>query len=352
MISVKDERYMERCFELALMGLGQTGTNPIVGAVLVYQNRIIGEGYHQIQGGAHAEVNAIKNISSKDKKYISKSHLYVSLEPCNHFGKTPPCSHLIANCKIPMLSISVLDPNPFVKGMGIHYLQKHGVYVQTGILKEKGAQLIRPFKISSQFLRPYIIIKSAISEDGFIGVAGKRIQLSGPETTKLVHKWRTQIDGIMVGTNTAITDNPLLTVREYNGKNPLRIIMDWNERIPKSHHLLADSERTLVFTAENKYKEFKANNKEVIHLSNNKKTLDNILKNLFDIGIGILMVEGGSMLIQSFIEDNLWDEARIVKTPVVLNSGIKLPAIKGYLEKTTASDKDSIAFILNNTVEA
>jgi diaminohydroxyphosphoribosylaminopyrimidine deaminase/5-amino-6-(5-phosphoribosylamino)uracil reductase len=345
-----DERFIRRCFELALKGLGKTGTNPIVGAVLVYEDRIIGEGYHQKQGGHHAEVNAIASVSISDYHFIEKAKLYISLEPCNHFGRTGPCTHLIVKNKIPRVIISAEDPNPNVHGNGVQYLRNHGIHVQTGVLKKEGDQLIRPFKISSQFKRPYVLLKSALSSDGFIGQEDKRVILSGPETNKLVHTWRSQADAIMIGTKTAIVDNPLLTVREIDGQNPVRIIIDWNEKIPKTHHLFNDAEKTWIFTDNSKYLHFEKDRKEVIRLSYADHSLKHILKILYEKEIGILIVEGGAKLIQSFILNNLWDEARLIKTEKLLHQGIEFPAIKGIAKRNEASGNDHIEYLVNDSI--
>jgi diaminohydroxyphosphoribosylaminopyrimidine deaminase/5-amino-6-(5-phosphoribosylamino)uracil reductase len=338
---------MQHCFDLASKALGQTGTNPIVGAVIVYDGRIIGKGFHEKQGGPHAEVNAVQSVKPSERKFLKRSHLYVSLEPCNHYGKTPPCTALILENKIPELSISVKDPNPDVAGNGAEFLRAQGVKVHEGILEEKGNMLIRPFLISSKQKRPYIIIKTAVSKDGYIGKKGERIQLSGPATNRLVHLWRAQVSGIMVGTETAITDNPKLTVREVSGKNPMRIVPDWNERIPKGHFLLNDNIPAIIFSGKNHYNAFKSNNKEVIYAENEDKNLKYFLNKLFEKGIGILLVEGGASLISSFIKEDLWDEARIINTPVEMGHGIDFPEIIGKQIDLFQSGDDQIRIIWN-----
>lgn len=326
------EFWMSQCFDLAKKGKGYTGLNPLVGAVIVHQNRIIGKGYHEVFGQAHAEVNAIRSVSSIDQKLLPFATIYVSLEPCTHFGKTPPCAHLIIENKIPKVVISSSDPNRAVEGNGIAYLKSKGVEVIVGILKEEGNNLIRPFIIQQKFNRPYIILKWAESKDGFVGKSDEQIWLSNQESKTRVHQWRAESDAILVGTNTAIIDNPRLNVRLVEGKNPIRIIIDRHERIPKTHHVISDNLNTVIFTNPGHYKTHKEAKKDIILLDPARDTLSQITNYLMMRNLGILFIEGGPKLLQQFIVHELWDEARVIRTKHLLNSGIQSPMLEGNSE--------------------
>ena len=309
------------------MGKGCTLQNPLVGCIIVRNDEIISEGYHKHFGGAHAEVNAITGISPKYRNLISESTLFVSLEPCNHTGKTPPCTELILKTKIPSVVIRSRDPNPNVKGGGLARLARAGVNVQ--VLEENPIdhkKLLRPFKINVLFNRPYIILKWAESKDGFIGKPGDRVKITEALTDRLVHKWRGESDAIMVGTNTAIIDNPQLTNRHYSGKNPIRVVVDRYLKIPHDSHLYDGTIPTLVFT-EKPPPKVDFTNLEFIECSLKTDELKNILKTLYNRGIGTLLVEGGAQLLTSFLSEGLWDECRVIRSPGYLNNGILSPQI-------------------------
>jgi len=329
----KDELYIQRCFELAKLGGKSTKTNPMVGAVLVYQDRIIGEGYHEEYGEAHAEVNAIKSVKKEDQHLIKDATLYVSLEPCCFTGKTPACTNLILDNEIKDVRISATDPFPEVNGKGIEILREKGVQVTTGILKSQGQQLIKKFICNNIEKRPYIVLKIVESADGFIGQEGKQVWLSNEASKTLSHKWRSEIDGILVGTNTAVIDNPRLNTRMVSGDNPTRVVFDFNERIPKSNHLISDDLETIIITRSNSYQLDQRHHKTIVQIDENTE-LSDILSILHDHKIYSLLIEGGASLINSFVKEGLWDECRVIRCPILLKNGIKSPLITmKYVEK-------------------
>ncbi|MDA3821967.1 MAG: bifunctional diaminohydroxyphosphoribosylaminopyrimidine deaminase/5-amino-6-(5-phosphoribosylamino)uracil reductase RibD [Bacteroidales bacterium] len=278
----RDEIYMRRSMELASHGLGNTRTNPLVGSVIVYDDKIIGEGYHHEYGGPHAEVNAIRNV--KDKSLLAKSTIYVNFEPCSHFGKTPPCSTLITSPKIPRVVVANVDPFPSVSGKGIEALRKGGAEVIVGVLGAEGEFLNRRFLTFHRKKRPYVILKWAQTADGFIDIERQEGDPVGTNwitdevSRTLVHKWRSEESGLMVGTNTVIADNPKLNVRRWTGNSPLRIVFDRNGRIPESANILDSSQDTLVFTCVQEKYSGKTNSVLIDH---DYQMID-ILKELYD----------------------------------------------------------------------
>lgn len=321
----EEEIYMQRCIQLALNGRNNTAPNPMVGAVIVCDGKIIGEGYHVRCGKEHAEVNAIRSVT--DESQLKHSVLYVSLEPCSHHGKTPPCADLIIEKGIPKVVIGCEDPFPQVAGNGIRKLREAGVEVTTGVLEKECRELISRFTIYNILHRPYITLKWAESSDGFIDIIradGKPVRLSTPLTTMLTHKRRAEADAIMVGTRTALLDDPSLTVREWYGKNPVRVVLD--KRLVLSHtlHLFDNSVPTLVYTLE---RHPDSTNVKFITLKDESRFLQEVLHDLYSKGIQSLLVEGGSKLLQSFINDNLWDEIFVEKSVKKLLSGVKAPEI-------------------------
>ena len=349
--SANDIKFMRRCLQLARCGEAGAAPNPMVGAVVVCDGRIIGEGFHRRCGSPHAEVNAIGSV--KDKRLLCRSTIYVSLEPCAHFGKTPPCADLIIRSGIPRVVIGCTDPFAKVNGLGIKKLQDAGCEVVVGVLEEECRNLNRRFFTFHQKHRPWILLKWAQSEDGFIGqthplplpcregrskqleVAGQNVitplptregqgvgpvitplptregqgvGLSSALTQTLVHRLRARCQAILVGTNTAILDNPSLTTRLWPGPNPLRLTIDRHNRLPDDLHLMDGSTPTVVYQQE---------------------SLQEILADLYSRGIQSLMVEGGAKLLQSFIDAGLWDEARIETTPFCIGKGTKAPVIAG-----------------------
>ena len=324
------EAYMKRCLQLAAKGTGNVAPNPMVGCVIVYQDKIIGEGYHQKYGEAHAEVNAINTVENKE--LLKNATLYVNLEPCAHYGKTPPCADLIIEHKIPYVIIGSIDTNSLVSGKGIEKLAKAGIDVKIGVLEKECKELNKRFFTFYDKKRPYIILKWAQTKNGFIDNKrtedniGKALQITNRESKILVHKWRSEEQAIMVGTNTALLDNPQLTVREVNGKNPLRITIDKWLRIPKSYHLFDKSTPTLVFTAVDKPSE---NNLEYVQIDFDKDVIMQISNELYKRNIQSLIVEGGELLLKSFIESNCWDEARVFISDITIGRGVNAPILNG-----------------------
>lgn len=302
--------FMHRCLQLAALGRGNVSPNPMVGAVLVHEGRIIGEGFHQRIGGPHAEVNAIASVAEQDKKYIPSSTLYVSLEPCNHFGKTPPCSDLILHSGIKKVVIGSLDPFEKVNGTGYMKLKAAGVDVMVGILEKEAKQLNARFFCNQLHHRPYIILKWAQTSNGVIS-ADKRepMKISCELTNRMVHKWRSEEDAIAVGINTVISDDPQLNNRKWTGKSPVRVVFDPNGKMPAQSKVLQGNQKTIVFTHE----EYESTEfVEYVQVGRNEDWLSQVLSILFQKGIGSLLVEGGAITHQRFIDAGLWDEARVI----------------------------------------
>jgi diaminohydroxyphosphoribosylaminopyrimidine deaminase/5-amino-6-(5-phosphoribosylamino)uracil reductase len=320
---------MSRCIELALKGVGNVAPNPMVGAVVVYENEIIGEGYHEKYGEAHAEVNAINAVKNKD--LLSKSTIYVNLEPCSHYGKTPPCSLKIIESQIPRVVIGHNDPFPKVMGGGIKMLRNAGVEVITDILHDKCAELNKRFFTFHEKKRPYIILKWAQSVDGFIDKERtdnnlNAAKISNNETQLLVHQMRAEESAILVGTTTAIQDNPSLTVRLCRGNNPVRVVIDQILKIPAHYKLLDNQTKTIVFT---ELKAISSENTQYINIDFNQNILPQIMNELYQQDLISVMVEGGEKLLNSFIEIGLWDEAQVeIATDLYFSKGVNAPVLK------------------------
>ena len=324
---------MRRCIELAKNGLCNVAPNPMVGAVIVCDGRIIGEGYHVRCGEAHAEVNAIRSV--KDESLLKRSTIYVSLEPCSHYGKTPPCADLIIEKQIPRIVIGCRDPFSKVAGRGIQKLQNAGREVIVGVLEEECLHLIRRFITFNTLRRPFITLKWAESADRFIDIEridGNPVLLSSPLTSMLVHKKRAENTAIMVGRRTVLLDNPSLTVRNWYGRNPIRIVLDRNLSLPNDLQIFNGEVPTLVFT-EKEHPEEKSVSYITIDFAHNP--LNQIMEELYQRNIQSLLVEGGSQLLQSFIDNELWDEAYIEKCPKRLYSGVKAPEISNNFSYST-----------------
>jgi diaminohydroxyphosphoribosylaminopyrimidine deaminase / 5-amino-6-(5-phosphoribosylamino)uracil reductase len=343
----EDEIYMRRCFELASHGLGNTRTNPLVGSVIVHNNRIIGEGYHHEYGGPHAEVNAIRSV--KDKTLLQESTIYINLEPCSHFGKTPPCSTLILNHKIPRIVISNMDPFPSVSGRGIEALQNAGSEVVYGVLADEGEFLNRRFLTFHRNKRPYIILKWAETSDGFIDIERQEGDPVGTNwitdevARTLVHKWRSEESGLMVGTNTIIADNPKLNVRRWTGSSPLRITFDRNDRIPESANILDNSQDTLVFTCQQERYTGKTNSVLIDH----EYRLEDVLTELYEQKILSILVEGGQQMHNAFIRSGLWDEARVFQGKMMFSQGVKAPVIDQSPAETLQFEGSELSIFYN-----
>jgi diaminohydroxyphosphoribosylaminopyrimidine deaminase / 5-amino-6-(5-phosphoribosylamino)uracil reductase len=316
--STFDEFFMQRCLQLAKLGAEQVAPNPMVGAVLVYRGRIIGEGYHRQYGFAHAEVNCVASVKPEDAPLIPASTMYVSLEPCAHHGKTPPCADLIVAQHIKEVVIGCVDTFSKVAGKGIEILKNAGIQVRTGILEQQCRELNSRFFTFHEQKRPYIILKWAQSSAGYIAPAdGKPVRISNAFSDRLVHKWRSEEMGIMIGTNTAIMDNPRLNNRLWTGKNPVRLVIDRHSKIPHNYHLRDNNMPTLFFTE--------------AEIDFAQPILLQITQRLHERNIQSVLVEGGANLLQQFISEGLWDEARIITGTTQISEGLKAPSLTDAL---------------------
>ncbi len=311
------ELYIKRCIEIAKNGLGTTAPNPMVGSVIVYQNKIIGEGYTQPYGNAHAEVIAIRSV--KDKKLLTKATLYVTLEPCSHFGKTPPCCDLIVKHKIPNIIIGTIDTHSKVAGKGIEKLKANNCNVIVGVLEDQCKAHHKRFFTFHNKKRPYIILKWAETSSGFIAPKQQDQQcpvwISNPISRQLVHKWRAEEQAILVGTTTVLKDNPALTTRDWKGKNPVRVVIDKSKVLPKKLTVFNNAAPTVILTKDN--------------INFNTNTVQQICNILFEANMTSFIVEGGAKTLQRFIDENLWDEARVCIGRTEIKDGIKAPILKG-----------------------
>ncbi|WP_294963016.1 bifunctional diaminohydroxyphosphoribosylaminopyrimidine deaminase/5-amino-6-(5-phosphoribosylamino)uracil reductase RibD [uncultured Flavobacterium sp.] len=337
------EKYIKRCIELAQNGLGTTYPNPMVGSVIVYDGQIIGEGWHKKAGEPHAEVNAVNSV--KDKSLLKKATIYVSLEPCSHFGKTPPCCDLIIANEIPNVVVGTVDPNEKVAGKGILKLIEAGANVTVGVLENECNELNKRFFTFHQKKRPYIILKWAESLDGFLAPekAGnqdrKPVWITNQYSRQLVHKWRTEEQAILVGTQTVVDDNPKLNARDWNGNNPTRIVIDRNNRIDPDSFIFDDTVKTIVFSGEIEKPSKESTQFEAIDFSRN--IVPQILDVLYQNQIQSVIIEGGRQTLQSFIDENLWDEARIFIGKTSFSNGTVAPNIlrKNSIKTNILSDE-------------
>ena len=334
---------MKRCIELASKGIGHVSPNPLVGSVIVYNGKIIGEGYHQNYGKAHAEVNAIASV--KDKNFLPKSTLYVNLEPCSHFGKTPPCANLIIEHKIPKVVIGSIDSFSKVSGKGIDRMKNAGIEVEVGVLEKESRELNKRFFTFQEKKRPYIILKWAESKDGYIAPKNQTAPfwMTSSESKKLVHKWRAEETAILVGRVTAEKDNPSLTVREVEGKNPIRIVIDKDLKLSTDLNLFNNDAKTIVFNA---IKSEENDTNRFIKIDFNI-LIKSILNELYKQNIQSVIIEGGSKTIQSFIDENMWDEARIFTTKKELKDGVKAPNIEGEMSIKEEISGDVLEILFN-----
>ncbi len=350
---------MQRCLDLALEGAGQVAPNPMVGAVLVHADTIIGEGYHRQYGGPHAEVNCINSVSAANAPLIPKSTLYVSLEPCAHIGKTPPCTDLIIEKKIPKVVIGCKDIISKVNGKGIEKLKAAGVKVIVAVMEKEATVTNKRFFIFHRLHRPYIILKWAQTNDGKIGTQSKlttkgeasedikasRSIISNEFTDRLVHKWRSEEAAIMVGTNTALQDDPALTTRLWPGKDPVRVVIDMDLKLPLSLKLFDRSTRSIVF---NLQKQEEIGNIAYYKIDRNEQMLQQILDTLYKLEVQSMIVEGGAKLLQSFIDAGLWDEARVISNrQLEMGNGVNAPVLsKNNLVHTEQIQTDIIHIYL------
>lgn len=335
---------MHRCFQLAKLGAGSVAPNPMVGAVLVYNGQIIGEGYHQQYGHAHAEVNCINSVSESNQHLVERSTLYVSLEPCAHYGKTPPCANLIIHKKIPQVIIACRDSFQQVDGKGIQRLKSAGVVVITPFLEKEALELNKRFITFHTQRRPYIILKWAQTTNGIIAANDdSRLLISNEITNRLVHQWRSCEASILVGTNTALLDDPSLTNRHWNGKNPVRLVIDKDLKLPPSLHLFDGTVKTIVF---NTLQQVDKGRLIYYKISNEKSVVAQIIEALYQLNIQSVLVEGGARLLQSFIDENYWDEARVItNTQLEISEGLRAPILlKGVIINTEKTLTDTIHY--------
>jgi diaminohydroxyphosphoribosylaminopyrimidine deaminase/5-amino-6-(5-phosphoribosylamino)uracil reductase len=346
---VQHEKFMQRCLELAELGAGLVSPNPMVGAVVVHDGKIIGEGYHQKYGEAHAEVNAIAQVTSKfddSAELLKQSVIYVSLEPCAHYGKTPPCADLIIKHQIPLVVVGTRDPFAQVDGKGIEKLKAAGIEVITGVLEAECQWLNRRFFTKVQKHRPYIILKWAQTSDAYFAPNdGSQLWITGLESRKLVHKWRSEEDAILVGKNTVAIDNPQLNVRYWEGRSPKRVVIDRRLELNKQSNVFDQSVETFIFNEI----EFNVDGKNsFIALEDFDRYVPQyILYQLYLQDIQSVIIEGGAHTLQTFIDAGLWDEARIFTGKTVLTKGIKSPQITGIIADESLIGDDRLQVLHN-----
>jgi diaminohydroxyphosphoribosylaminopyrimidine deaminase/5-amino-6-(5-phosphoribosylamino)uracil reductase len=346
---VQHEKYMQRCIELAGLGIGDVSPNPVVGAVIVLDDKIIGEGYHHKYGDAHAEVNAINQVISKfsySAELLKQATIYVSLEPCAHYGKTPPCADLIIKHNIPKVIVGCRDPFNQVDGKGIEKLKAAGIELTVGVLEHECQWLNRRFFTRIQKHRPYIILKWAQTADGvFAPDDNSQHWITGHESRKLVHQWRGEEDAILIGKNTAAIDNPQLNTRYAQGKSPKRVVIDRRLELNKNLNIFDQSVETMIF---NEFKTaIEGKNKYIALEDFDRYVPQYILFQLYLQDIQSIIIEGGAHTLNSFIEANLWDEARIFEGEKELKKGIMAPLITGKIIGKYSIGKDKLVILSN-----
>lgn len=341
----RDEQFMERCLVLAEKALGGAQPNPLVGAVLVVDDKIIAEGYHSEFGGPHAEPEVIKLV--KDPALLRRATLYVNLEPCSHHGKTGPCTDLIIQSGIPKIVAAMKDPNPLVAGSGFAKLRAAGVEVSVGTLAGKAAFVNRRFLTAQVLKRPYVILKWAESRDGFIAPdPPARLWLSGREARRIVHLWRTQESAVLVGTNTALIDDPALTARDVSGRNPTRIVIDRVLKLPRTLKIFNGESRTIVINEQLDREEGVVLLRKVNWGSD---FLDQILKVILSTGLDSVIIEGGPKTLKLFLERNLWEEARIIVTGKKIGAGIPAPLLDRSRAELLPLGADTLYVVRNSS---
>ena len=332
-----DERFMQRALELAKLGVGNVSPNPLVGCVIVCDDTIIGEGWHKKYGEAHAEVNAVNSI--RDKEVLKNSTVYVNLEPCSHIGKTPPCADLLIKHRVNKVVIANNDPNPLVAGNGIKKLKEAGIEVVLGVLENEGRKLNRRFFTFIEDQRPIIILKWAQTQDGFIAHSNYESRwISSEFSRQLVHKWRSEEDAVLVGTKTAAHDNPTLSVRDWSGRNPTRVVIDRFLRLPSNLKLFDKTQKTICY---NVLKHEEHPNLNLVRLDEND-FINQLVHDLYKQKIQSLIVEGGAQILKLFIDAGLWDEARIFTSTRAFGDGIAAPTLKGDLISQELVSNDSL----------
>lgn len=342
---MSDERYMQRCLELAKMGMGKVSPNPMVGCVIVHEDKIIGEGFHQKFGEAHAEVNAINDVFSRygneATSLLKKATAYVNLEPCAHFGKTPPCADLLVKHQLKKVIIGNTDPFEDVNGKGINKLTSAGIEVKTDVLVDECTYLNRRFFTRVKQQRPFIILKWAQTADVFFASAEPTQKwITGDLAKQLNYQWRNEEDAIVIGKITALIDNPRLTARIKGGKNPVRIVIDKNLQVPATHHLFNNEAKTIIF---NEVKTDVINNIHFVQMEDMQFYLpQKIAFQLYLMDIQSVIIEGGAHILNQFINAGLWDEARVFTSNTVWNEGIKAPNIDGNVISQLQLNKDAL----------
>lgn len=346
MQELKDEFYMQRCLQLAKLGVRNVAPNPMVGAVLVFEDKIIGEGYHKHYGKPHAEVNCIQDALQNHADKIHHSTLYVSLEPCAHYGKTPPCADLIIEHKIPKVIIGCRDSFEKVDGKGIEKLKAAGITVVIGVLEKLSIEVNKAFFTFHSKRRPYIVLKWAQTADEFIASStNKRLMISNAITNRFVHKWRSETVAIMVGANTVMKDDPLLDNRYWFGLSPKKIIVDPNLKVNRSSRIFDQGDEVLVMNCR---KDGKEGNMVYVNVDSSN-FISEMMGKLYQMQIQSVLVEGGAFLLQSFIDAGLWDEARVITNQnLFINEGLSAPKLYGNLKVTeTSLEQDKIIFFKN-----
>ncbi len=330
-----DELFMLRALELARLGIGQVSPNPQVGCVVVHDGKIIGEGWHQRYGGPHAEVNAIHTVA--DKSMLAESTVYVTLEPCSHFGKTPPCADLLIQHKVKKVVVATVDSNPLVGGKGIEKLRAAGIETVVGVCAELARELNKRFFTFVEKKRPYLILKWAQTTDGFIARSNFDSKwISNAYSRQLVHRWRSEEDAILVGSGTALHDNPSLTVRDWSGRNPVRLVIDRQLKLPRTLHVFDGDALTICYNEKESFEE----KKSVFIKLEQHLFLPHLLTNLYERKIQSVIVEGGAQTLSAFLNENLWDEARIFTSRQTFGDGIQAPHLSGQqaIEETLEDD--------------
>lgn len=335
---------MKRCIQLALLGKGNVLSNPMVGSVLVYENRIIGEGYHTKYGASHAEIACINAVKEDDKKYISNATLYVNLEPCSHTGKTPPCANRIVKEKIKKVIIGSIDPNPLVAGNGIKLLEENNIKVEVGILEKECIELNIRFYTFHIYHRPYILLKWAQSVDGFISEHNKQTKLSNKLSDIRVHQMRANEMALWAGYRTLLCDNPLLNVRHTIGNNPIRITFDKNSDLPSHLHFYQNNSKVIIF---NFLKNETINNIHYIKV-NEVNYLDEMLQHLYQLNIISILIEGGKSTFEMFIRNNKWDYANIIECNKIIKEGVEAPTLKHAIQENSIEVEDDIWHFYKN----
>ena len=336
-----DEQYMKRALQLAALGEGNVSPNPLVGAVIVHNGKIIGEGYHRQWGKAHAEVNAVNSVCQRE--LLPESTIYVTLEPCSHFGKTPPCARLLISCGFKRVVVGTLDPFPAVSGKGVAMLREAGIDVTVGTLENECKLINRRFIKAHTTGIPWVLLKWAQSTDGFIASKQGKTTFSTTATLSLMHRERALCDAIVVGARTVITDDPALSTRFWSGRDPLRVVLDANLSAPHNRKVFSDGNPTLVINT-------KISNKtgSVEHVVLDNTSPLSWLKLLYNRGITSVMVEGGANVLQQLIYDDLWDEARIETSPTILGDGLKAPTINATIVTNEKHCENTVTILRNH----